>query len=118
MNPIHPILHSPDFPQEDGAPQQELQKPAAEYVAEIEQLKITVATQAATILNLNAVKAEADADEKIILAKMNAGLSRPQATAVVKRQKQFDASKTGLKHIAAYAKFQAKKETKETAPQQ
>ena len=44
----------------------------ASLVAENEQLKATIATQIATIANLTAAKAEADADEKLVLAKADA----------------------------------------------
>jgi uncharacterized coiled-coil protein SlyX len=83
--------------------------------AKIIQLETTVATQKATIETLSAAKAEADADEKLVLAKMGLGLSRPQAAAVVKRQKAYDASPLAAKHVKFNEQAAARKAKAEKA---
>lgn len=62
---------------------------ANQIIVNLRQVK---AQQAEVIEKLTAQKQEADADEKIIIAKMEKGLSRPQAVASLQRQKQYDAS--------------------------
>jgi hypothetical protein len=47
----------------------------------------------AKIAEFQAAKKQADADEILILEKMTKGLRREQATAVLKRQREFDARK-------------------------
>jgi predicted DNA-binding WGR domain protein len=50
----------------------------------------------AKIAEFNAAKKQADADEILIAEKMAKGLRREQATAVLKRQREFDARKERL----------------------
>jgi len=63
------------------------QPSAAELAAENAALK-------AKIAQFEAAKKQADADEILIGEKMAKGLRREQATAVIKRQREFDARQT------------------------
>lgn len=121
------ILYSAD-PAEGGDASPAADPPAkskptiVSLTAQLEQANATIATQKATIKNLTAAKAEADADEKLILAKMGLGLTRDQATAVVKRQKTHDESPLAKQHAranekAAKRKAAAEKENEEPQTQ-
>lgn len=75
----------------DAAENATTQTPAAsgKSVAELES---ELAAANARIAEMTINKAENDADEAVIAAKMQRGLSRVQALSVIKRQRQYDAS--------------------------
>jgi hypothetical protein len=57
-----------------------------------------------TIADLQAAKAMASEDEKLIVLKMSTGLTRSQAISVITRQRQYDASEIGKARAAKVAK--------------
>jgi hypothetical protein len=64
--------------------------PAADLAAENAALKAKIAA-------FESAKQQADADEILIAQKMAKGLRREQATAVLKRQREFDAARKKAK---------------------
>lgn len=76
---------------------------ADDFTAMAESPEQIIARQNARIAELEkaeaqrtALDAQTEADEKIIKGKMEAGVSRPQAIAVIRRQKEFDQAKAKL----------------------
>lgn len=80
-----------------------------------EQLQAELDAANAVIATLEADKAAADADEQLIQARMAKGLNRAQAVAVVKRQKEYDASAQAAAHRAFNAKAAIRKQTAASA---
>ena len=79
----------------------------AEIFASVSGLQATAQSQEQTILDLRGkvqrfddAAAQAAADEMAIAAKMQHGLSREQARAVIRRQRQYDQAQTSAHQTA------------------
>jgi hypothetical protein len=77
-------------------PKENPSRPAPEADADATALAAAQAENAALkarIAELESAKTRIDADETLIVKKMAKGLRREQASAVIKRQREFDARK-------------------------
>ena len=93
------ILRAPDSKDKTGAPP----------IPTIAELQAQLAAANQTIVELQAAKALASDDEKLIVLKMSTGLTRSQAISVITRQRQYDASEIGKARAAKVAEAAATK---------
>jgi hypothetical protein len=105
-----PQTHSESEPAAQASDTQAATEPTSSpqpAVETVESLREQLAAAMSRIAELEAVREVADAVEILIREKMKLGLSRQQAEAVIRRQREFDRSDLGRIQAARHAQAQS-----------